>query len=54
MNSNVSKWFVDYVITHTAALSLYIDNWQTDIADLRDDLRIEMKGYVKAGAWMSI
>lgn len=39
----LSKWHVDNLMTHIAALSLFVDNWRTDTNDLREDLRLENK-----------
>ena len=39
----MSKWHVDNLITHIAALSLYIDNYVVDMFDLREDLRLDNK-----------
>lgn len=41
--SELNKWHVDKLMTHMAALSLYIDNWRTDIHDLKEDLRLDNK-----------
>ncbi|KAL1637314.1 DNA-directed RNA polymerase I subunit rpa49 [Diplodia intermedia] len=41
--SELTKWHVDYLITHIAALSLYIDNFAVDTFDLREDLRLDNK-----------
>lgn len=40
---DVPKWHSDNLMTHMAAISLYIDNWRTDTHDLREDLRLENK-----------
>lgn len=45
-NNELSKWHVDNIMTHMAAISLYIDNWRTDTHELREDLRLENKQYV--------
>ncbi|KAK5018183.1 DNA-directed RNA polymerase I subunit rpa49 [Cryomyces antarcticus] len=39
----MSKWHVDYLITHVAALSLVVDNFSSDTYDLKEDLRLENK-----------
>ncbi|KAL0262190.1 DNA-directed RNA polymerase I subunit rpa49 [Diplodia seriata] len=41
--NELTKWHVDYLITHIAALSLYIDNFAVDTFDLREDLRLDNK-----------
>jgi DNA-directed RNA polymerase I subunit RPA49 len=38
----MNSWEVDNLITHMGALSLYIDNWETDTTDLKDDLRMDV------------
>ena len=42
----MSKWDVDNMISHLAALSLYVDNFVTNITDLKDDLRLESNAMV--------
>ena len=44
--SELNKWHVDNLITHMAAISLFIDGYKTDTCDLREDLRLENKQYV--------
>ena len=39
--SELTKWHVDKLITHTAALALFVDNFETDVYDLREDLRLD-------------
>lgn len=41
--SDLNKWHVDNLLTHIAALSLFIDDWRTDSYDLREDLRLDSK-----------
>lgn len=41
--TEMSKWHVDYLITHLAALSLFVDNYSVDTFDLREDLRLDNK-----------
>ncbi|KAH7059089.1 RNA polymerase I associated factor, A49-like protein [Macrophomina phaseolina] len=41
--TEMTKWHVDYLITHLAALSLFIDNYSVDTFDLREDLRLDNK-----------
>ena len=46
----VNKWFTDYLMIHMCALALHIDNFTTDICDLKEDLRLEsraMQDYFK-------
>ncbi|KAF2226122.1 RNA polymerase I associated factor, A49-like protein [Elsinoe ampelina] len=39
----LNKWHVDNLMTHIAAISLYIDGQRTDTHDLREDLQMENK-----------
>lgn len=39
--SDINKWHFDNLMTHMAAISLYIDGYRTDTHDLREDLRME-------------
>ena len=39
--SQMNRWAIDYFMTHVCALALIIDNFETNIADLREDLRLE-------------
>ncbi|EOD46513.1 putative a49-like rna polymerase i associated factor protein [Neofusicoccum parvum UCRNP2] len=41
--NELTKWHVDNLITHIAALSLFIDDYVTDTFDLREDLRLDNK-----------
>ena len=43
MSSELNKWHLDNLMTHMAAISLYIDSYRTDTFDLREDLRMENK-----------
>ena len=42
----MTKWRVDNLITHIAALALVVDGFEVDIYDLKEDLRLETKEYV--------
>lgn len=42
-NNEVNKWHLDNLITHMAAITLFIDHYRTDTHDLREDLRLENK-----------
>ncbi|KAI4797255.1 RNA polymerase I associated factor, A49-like protein [Aureobasidium sp. EXF-8845] len=42
-NNELNKWHMDNLITHMAAISLFIDGYKTDTHDLREDLRLENK-----------
>lgn len=39
----MTKWHVDNLLTHAAALALVVDNFETDVHDLREDLRLDNK-----------
>jgi len=39
--SEMTKWHVDNLMTHLAALSLIVDDYQTDTHDLREDLGLK-------------
>ena len=39
----MTKWRVDNLITHIAALALTVDDFEVDIYDLKEDLRLETK-----------
>ncbi|KAF4548181.1 A49-like RNA polymerase I associated factor-like protein [Elsinoe fawcettii] len=39
----LNKWHVDNIMTHMAAISLYIDGQRSDTHDLREDLQMENK-----------
>lgn len=41
--TELAKWHLDNLCTHICALSLYVDNWQTDTTNLKDDLKLETK-----------
>jgi len=41
--SELTKWHVDKLITYAAALALFVDNFETDVYDLREDLRLDSK-----------
>ena len=42
-HSNMNKWAVDNFMTHICALALVIEHCEIDIADLRDDLRLDSR-----------
>ena len=39
----MTKWHVDNLITHIAALALYVEGYEVDTFDLREDLRLDNK-----------
>ncbi len=45
-NSVLNKWHTDNLYTHIFALALTIDNFDLDIYDLREDLKLENKEYL--------
>jgi hypothetical protein len=40
------RWNVDNLHTHIAAAALIVDDFEVDVNDLRDDLKIDNKEYV--------
>lgn len=44
--SEMPKWNVDFLSTHIAACALFVDNFEVDVFDLREDLRVDNKTYV--------
>jgi DNA-directed RNA polymerase I subunit RPA49 len=38
----MNTWEVDNLITHLSAMSLYIDGWESDTTDLKDDIRMDI------------
>jgi DNA-directed RNA polymerase I subunit RPA49 len=40
--SNMSKWHIDKFILHICAMALHIDNFETNINDLQEDLRLTL------------
>ena len=40
---NMNKWTIDNFMTHVCALTLFIDLYEVDTSDLRDDLRLGSK-----------
>lgn len=53
-DSELNKWHMDNLITHMAAITLYIDGFKTDTNDLREDLRLENKQYVFSSSLTNI
>jgi DNA-directed RNA polymerase I subunit RPA49 len=45
----MSRWHVDNLMTHIAAAALIVDDFEVDVNDLRDDLKLENKEYVDSG-----
>jgi len=43
----LSKWHVDRLMTHAAALALAVDGFATDTHDLREDLRLDDRAVAK-------
>jgi len=39
----MNRWQIDYLMTHIAALTLIVDNYETDMFDLKEDLRLDLK-----------
>lgn len=42
-HSDLTKWHIDNLLTHIAVLTLYIDDFETDTCDLREDLGLSQK-----------
>lgn len=40
------RWNIDNLMTHICAAALIIDDFEVDVNDLRDDLKLENKEYV--------
>jgi DNA-directed RNA polymerase I subunit RPA49 len=38
----MNQWEIDNLITHMAAMALYVDMFDTEISDLNNDLKLEM------------
>jgi len=45
----MSRWHVDNLMTHIAAAALTVDDYEVDVNDLREDLKLENKEYVPQG-----
>ncbi|KAL8867776.1 MAG: hypothetical protein Q9174_005442, partial [Haloplaca sp. 1 TL-2023] len=43
--STVNRWQLDNIITHLCALAITIDDFTTDVHDLREDLKLENKAF---------
>lgn len=39
------RWNIDNLMTHVAAAALIVDDFEVDVNDLREDLKIENKEY---------
>jgi DNA-directed RNA polymerase I subunit RPA49 len=39
----MNRWQIDYLMTHIAALTLIVDNYETDMFELKEDLRLDLK-----------
>lgn len=39
----MNRWAIDNFMTHISALAIIIDHFEADIADLRDDLKLDTK-----------
>ncbi|KAF2474101.1 DNA-directed RNA polymeras-like protein I 49 kDa polypeptide [Lindgomyces ingoldianus] len=42
-NNDMTRWHIDNMMTHIAAASLIVDNFEVDVSDLREDLKLENK-----------
>lgn len=45
-NNDMTRWNIDNLMTHICAAALIVDNFEVDVNDLRDDLKLENKEYV--------
>jgi hypothetical protein len=45
-NNDMPRWNIDNLMTHVAAAALIVDDFEVDVNDLREDLKIENKEYV--------
>lgn len=45
-NNDMPRWNTDNLMTHVAAAALIVDDFEVDVNDLREDLKIENKEYV--------
>ena len=43
VNNMLSKWHVQRLLTHILALALVVDGFVTDVKDIKEDLKLEMK-----------
>jgi DNA-directed RNA polymerase I subunit RPA49 len=41
--NDMTRWHIDNLMTHIAAAALIVDNFEVDVNDLRDDLKLENK-----------
>ncbi|MCJ1420353.1 DNA-directed RNA polymerase I subunit rpa49 [Xylographa parallela] len=46
-DGNMNKWTIDNFMTHVCALTLFIDLYEVDTSDIRDDLRLGSKQIVQ-------
>jgi DNA-directed RNA polymerase I subunit RPA49 len=37
----LTKWYIDKLILHICTLTLIVDNFSTDVYDIREDLRLD-------------
>lgn len=44
--NDMPRWNIDNLMTHAAAAALIVDDFEVDVNDLREDLKIENKEYV--------
>jgi DNA-directed RNA polymerase I subunit RPA49 len=41
-SSTMNKWHIDNLLTHIAALALTVDDFSVDMADLKEDMKLEL------------
>ena len=39
----MTKWYRNYILTHILALALTVDNFNSDVNNIRSDLKLEMR-----------
>lgn len=42
-SGELTRWHIDNLMAHVAAAALIVDNYEVDVFDLREDLRLETK-----------
>jgi len=47
-SNDLTRWNIDNLMTHICAAALLVDNLEVDMNDLREDLKLELKEYVKS------
>ena len=50
----MTEWHVDKLMTYMAALTLFIDDYEVDLFDLQEDLRLATQNYVIRDSYGSL